>query len=217
MSNCLNAVGFVFDKVKTYIKKDKHCKYNRYYCQYCAWDNKNTCGNKNACNIPVPGIISPCNKCTNNTQYKICIFKLTKDHFVSSSLAIASSTEEAWEMFKKTIIYQRNGNFVISVTDNCNKAHSFYANLIKAKKCSCCEAMVLYFKYNIISLVSGEQQMYQNYPPPDVNLPQNSPFPYVVACANIHSNITFNLKSGEYKNVKFYNSQNYVFDCTLGN
>lgn len=213
MSDCLNAVGFVFDKAKTYIKKDKKCKYNKYYCQYCAWENKNICNKK--VSTPVPGTLSPCNNCTNNTQYKICIFKLSRDHFVSSSLAIATGIEEAWEMFKKNIIYQRNGNFVISVTDKCNKTHSFYANLIKAKKCTCCDSIILYFKYNIITLVPGSILMYQSNPPPDVILPQSEPFPYNVACANLHSNITFNLKSDEYKNVKFYNSQNYKFECEL--
>ena len=87
MVPCLNAVGFVFDKVKTYIKKDKSQKYIKYFCQECAWINKKNTG----CGEPIAGMIMPCNKCTSNTQYKICIFKLKKEHFISSSLGIATT------------------------------------------------------------------------------------------------------------------------------
>lgn len=197
MTGCLNAVGFVFDEVKTYIKKDKLCKYNNYYCQSCIRTQS--------------GIISPCNTCSNNSQYKICIFKVKKDHFVSSTLGIASDKQNAWEMFKSNIIYQKNGNFVISITDSCNKSHSFYANMIKAKKCHCCDSVLLYFKYNIITYIPGEQIQYVASPPPDVVLPKSTEYPYIVECANTHSNITYNLKSGEYKSVRFFNSQNYSF------
>ena len=197
MIGCLNTVGFVFDNVKTYIKKDKLCKYTNYYCQSCI---KNT-----------SGMLSPCNSCTNNSQYKICIFKLKKQHFVSSTLSIASDKQNAWELFKSNIIYQKNGNFVISVTDHCNKSHSFYANMIKAKKCSCCDSILVYFKYNIITYIPGDQIQYVASHPPDVILPNSTEFPYNVDCANAHSNITYNLKSRDFKTVRFYNSQNYSF------
>lgn len=197
MAGCLNTVGFVFDKVKTFIKKDKYCKYNNNSCQKC---------------IATPsGIISVCNSCCNNSQYKICIFKLKKKNFISSTLSISSGKEEAWELFKSNIIYQKNGNFVISVTDQCNISHSFYANMIKAKKCSCCDSVLLYFKYNVITLIPGEQIQYMASPPPDVNLPNSTEFPYIVACANLNSNITYKLKSSEYKTVRFFNSQNYSY------
>jgi hypothetical protein len=98
MTECLNAVGFVFNSVKTYIKKDKSCKYTRYYCQNCAFEN-------GECEKPIPGYLSPCNECTNNSQYKICIFKLKKENFVSSSLSIAMDAEDAWSQFKKRIIF----------------------------------------------------------------------------------------------------------------
>ena len=81
MSGCLNAVGFVFDKVKTYIKKDKLCRYINNYCQSCVRTSS--------------GMISPCVSCSNNSQYKICIFKLKKQHFVSSTLSIASDKQNA--------------------------------------------------------------------------------------------------------------------------
>ena len=214
MDNCLNAVGFVFDKVKTYIKKDKYCKYTNYYCQDCVFENNND--ERVQCREPIPGKINPCNNCTNNTQYKICIFKLKKIHFISSSLDIAMGREDAWEQFKTNIIYQRNGNFVISVTKENNQSNSFYANLIKAKKCTCCDAVMLYFKYNIISLLSPYQEQ---TPSTNTNTNTNTntqpDFPYSVACANLNSNITYNLKSCEYKNVRFFISGGYQFKNSL--
>lgn len=204
MTECLNAVGFVFDSVQTYIKKDKSCKYSKYYCQDCMY-----CGDG--------GCLKPCNKCTNNSQYKICIFKLKKENIVCSGLNISTSIDDAWKVFKENIIYQKNGNFVISLTDSSNKSHSFFANLIKAKPCDCCEAVLLYFKYNIISLLTPQEQqalvinnantqqqtiLYQNYP-------------FLTLSANTESNITFNLKSDEYKTVRFFNSQYYTFTNSL--
>lgn len=213
MTESLNAVGFVFNSVKTYIKKDKSCKYSKCYCQNCLYYDNTVCNN------PMPGLLSPCNKCTNNTQYKICIFKLKKEFFVSSSLDISTDRQGAWEVFKNNIIYQRNGNFVISLTDNENKSHSFYANLIKAKLCNCCEAVLLYFKYNIISLVPPYEQQ-------QLTLEGNSPdtiyqtslysyYPYNSIGANLQSNITYNLKSNQYKTIRFYNSQYYTFKNKL--
>ncbi len=214
MSECLNAVGFIFNSVRTYIKKDKSCKYINSYCQNCLCNNQNYGNNCNPNIANVPGTLAPCNKCTNNTQYKVCIFKLKKEHFVSSSLAISTSKEDAWEEFKKNIIYQRNGNFVISITKHDNTLHSFYANMIKAKKCGCCDAIILYFKYNIISLLACPQ-MSNPIEYPDVTQP--SPSPYNNVCANYESNITYNLKSGLYKSVKFYNSSNYNYSNYVAN
>lgn len=213
LTKCLNAVGFVFNNVKTFIKKDKSCKYTSAYCQNCICNNQN-------CN-PIPpiyktrGMISPCNKCSSNTQYKICIFKLKKSHFVSSTLDIATSYDDAWEEFKKNIIYQTNGNFVISISKSNGKLHSFYANMIKAKKCHCCDSILLYFKYNIISLVPCSQLTNPtNYP----DITQPIPNPYNSVCANYESNITYNLCSGIYESVRFFNSpnynySNYIADC----
>lgn len=207
MVECLNAVGFVFNQVKTYIKKDKNCKYSNAYCQNCEI-------NCNPTIIQTPGILSPCNKCTLNSQYKICIFKLKKEHCISSSLEISTSKEDAWEEFKKNIIYQKNGNFVISITKCDNTLHSFYANMIKAKKCNCCDAVLVYFKYNIISLEPCSQLTNPiNYP--DETQPQTSPYNNV--CANYESNITYDLKSGLYKSVRFYNSSSYNYGNYVAN
>ena len=213
MSECLNAVGFIFNSVKTFIKKDKSCKYANSYCQNCICNNQN-CGQEVPTINNIHGFISPCNQCTNNSQYKVCIFKLKKTHFVSSSLGISTSREDAWSEFKKNIIYQRNGNFVISVTKCDNKIHSFYANMIKAKECSCCDAVVVYFKYNIISLTPCAELTNPEILPDET--PQE-PSPYKTVCANYESNITYNLKSGIYKSVKFFNSPNYNYSNYVAN
>jgi len=210
MSECLNSVGFIFNSVKTYIKKDKYCKYNNSYCQNCMCNNQNYDIEYNPVMMNIPGKLLPCNKCTNNSQYKVCIFKLKKEHFVSSSLAISTSILDAWEEFKKNIIYQKNGNFVISITKCDNTFHSFYANMIKAKKCECCDSIILYFKYNIISLLSCPQLAYQ-----DITQPTHNPYNNIGA--DYESNITYNLKSGLYKSVKFFNSSNYKYENYITN
>lgn len=214
MTECLNAVGFVFNNVKTQIKKDKSSKYSNAYCQNCICNNQNCGINCQPTILQTTGTISPCNQCTNNSQYKVCIFKLTKDNFVSSSLDISTSIDDSWDEFKKNIIFQRNGNFVISITKCNNCIHSFYANMIKAKKCNCCDSVILYFKYNIISLLPcPELSNPTNYP--DERQPQESP--YNTVCANYESNISYNLKSGLYKTIKFYNSSEYNFENYVAN
>lgn len=239
MSECLNAVGFVFNKSKAMIKKDTQSRYSKYNCQECIWISR-SCSNK-----IIPGTISPCKKCTDNSQYKILIFEVKKEDFVSSSLDISTGIEDAWENFKREITYQKNGNFVISVT-KCNKSHSFYANLIKSKKCECCEKVLLYFKYNIIPLLNCYEQgtnvnntyQYNNFVPgmcthpaplsnpyglwvntyiPSTNVNTNLSNPYYIVGANITSNITYDIKSGEYENVKFFNSSVYSFEPYVKN
>lgn len=193
MSECLNAVGFVFNSVKTYIKYDKYSKYINENCQKCNLKKK--------CEI-TGFLINNCGNCNNNSQYKICIFKLKKEDFVSSSLDISTGAEDAWENFKKNIINQKNGNFVISVTKK-NKLHSFYANMIKSKKCKCCETIILYFKYNIISLFINDNILN--------NSENNNINEYNTISANIASNITYNLKNCEYDTVRFFNSSEYTY------
>ena len=196
MSECLNAVGFVFNSVKTYIKHDKYSKYINDCCQKCNLK-------KNNCKI-TGFLLNSCGNCNDNSQYKICIFRLKKENFVSSSLDISTGVEDAWENFKKNISEQKNGNFVISVTKK-NKLHSFYANMIKSKKCKCCETIILYFKYNIISLfVNDNNNIYNNSANNNINSCD-------VISANIVSNITYNLKNCEYDTVRFFNSSEYTY------
>lgn len=182
MYECINSTGFIFKSAKVLIKKDKKIKFKKHKCQECSYNSNN------------------CNNCYNIENYKMCVFKLTKDNFVSSCLSIVTN-EDYWDNFKKNIIYQVNGNYVISVTKNEN-LHSFYANLSKIKVCDCCDVVLLYFKYNIIPGLNCYQQF---------NCQENNFGINNTSCYNFLANITYNLKSNIYQNIKFYRSENYTF------
>jgi hypothetical protein len=142
----------------------------------------------------------------------MCIFKLNKSDFISSTLAISTTAEDAWENFKKNIVFLINGNFVISVT-KCNKLHSFYANLSKAKVCSCCDVVVLYFKYNILPSLTCYQPL-MNCMASCNNANGACGSVYGLnseLCVNLFSNITYDLKCGTYTNLKFFYCNLYTY------
>ena len=63
-------------------------------------------------------------------------------------------------------------------------------------------------------------QQFQNFNNEQIIKEQMNPnqiysTPYINACANICSNITYDLKSCEYQNVKFFNSSTYSFKNNL--
>jgi len=136
MFPCINTTAFIFDKVKTSIKHKKqthHHKNNK--CHLCSNINeeKRQCDNR---------------QCFKNDD--ILIFKLTKDNFLSSTLAISTSFNESWDFFKLNIYCLINKYFVITLTPHCkNIMHSLYGLLLKIKYCKCCDVISLYFKYNI--------------------------------------------------------------------
>ena len=157
-------------------------------------------------------------------RYKLAVFKLSKSDFISSTLEIASSVEEAWNGFKNNINSLINSDFMISVS-KCNKLNSFGAKLVKVKKCSCCEDLSLYFSFNIVPLTSTSNTCnYTNsicipltydsnvpnvscYPEnywPDSQADLNNP-----TCANIAGNFFYNLESTIYYDIKFFHQQNY--------
>ena len=85
-------------------------------------------------------------------RYKLAQFKLTRNDFLSSTLEITTSPEEAWNSFKSNIYTLINSDFMISVT-KCNRLSSFGANLVKVRKCPCCDDVIgLYFSFNIVPL-----------------------------------------------------------------
>ena len=105
MTDSINTIGFIFNKAKTIIKCDRKRKYNTFCCAN--------------------------NYCVNNL-YKICVFKLEEENFISSTLNISTDNENAWETFKNNIATLLDAFFIISVT-KCNKLHSFNAKFIKYK------------------------------------------------------------------------------------
>lgn len=122
MTDSINTLAFIFSKSKTIIKCDKKRKYI-----------DNCCSNSNYCV---------------NNLYKICIFKLEEQDFISSTLNLCTENENAWELFKYNVPNLLNAFFIISVK-KCTTYHSFNAKLIRCKKCDCCNAILLYFKFNI--------------------------------------------------------------------
>lgn len=169
-----------------------------------------------------------CNKKYNNC--KVTCMKLEKKYFVSSTLTISTTIEEAWEGFKNNIINLVNANFVISAT-KCSKLHSFGAKLIKIKVCKCCDIIHLYFNYNIIpnsinnatcnnicipveltSNVPTTSCIPSNYWP---NTPDEVYDSNKSPCANIVGNIFYDLESTIYTDVKFYYNTLYCNDVNF--
>ena len=115
-----------------------------------------------------------------------------------------------------------NAYFIISVTNN-NKLHSFNAKFIKYKKCDCCDAILLYFKYNIIpyntsdsnctkciKVASGSNipitsSYIENYWPSSEASDNNK------LCYNNMANFSYkHLKSSVYTDVKFFYNDKYT-------
>ena len=195
MTDLINTLGFIFSESKTIIKSDRKNKYNAFCC------NNNYCVN-NLC--------------------KVCVFKLEKENFISSTLSITTSNDDLWENFKNNIETLLNAFFIISLT-KCNTLHSFNAKLVRCKRCDCCDAILLYFKYNIVPYnlnttqcnkcipiinntnIPNTSNIIVNYWPSsqatDNNKPQynnSSDFAYL------------KLKSGTYSDIKFFYNDKYA-------
>ncbi len=135
MFPCIDTTAFMFNKVKTKIKRDK---------------NKNECHKCYKCKKCIDNL-DYLKKCKNKKCFKndnICIFKLTRDNFISSTLAISTSTEESWINFKINIYTLLNNYFIVTLT-KLNKINSIYTKLLKIKYCACCDTISLYLKYNL--------------------------------------------------------------------
>jgi len=197
MAECINTIGFIFSKVNTIIKCDK----KRKYC------NPNYCCSNSYCS---------------NNNYKICVFKLTKENFASSTLNISTHPNDAWTDFKNNVVSLLNAYFIISVTKS-NKLHSFNAKFIKYKKCDCCDAILLYFKYNIIPYNTSDSNCTKCITvTSDSNIPITSSYienywPSSEAydnnklCYNNMANFSYKyLKSSVYTDVKFFYNDKYT-------
>jgi hypothetical protein len=174
--NNINNLGFIFTSSKIIIKDDDVTDYfngnpKAFGLEYCNYNDKN----------------------------KVSVFKLNKKNFVASSLSVATSKEEFWNLLKINIYDYINKPFIISLSKN-GIHNSFYSKLINAKVCNCEEQdLFLYFKFNFIANlfnpIFNKDTNTINY--------QNMTVP-VTSIANL----TFNLKEGVYENVKFYCDEN---------
>ncbi len=156
-------------------------------------------------------------------RYKLAQFKLTKSNFLSSTLGITTSPDDAWNSFKVNIYTLINSDFMISVT-KCSKLSSFGAKLVKVKKCSCCSDVIgLYFSFNIVPLtpttcnysnsICIPLTSNSNVPnvscTPDNYWPDNKAPDFSQTPANTAGNFFYNLESGTYSDIKFFYQENY--------
>jgi hypothetical protein len=109
MAQCINTTGFMFNMARLKVKYDKVKN-----CKPCS-----------------------CNKCrTYKVSNNVCMIKLTQEQFVSSTLEITTSKEEAWQSFKDNITSLIYGHFIISLgKNNKHTFHSIFGQLIKVKRC----------------------------------------------------------------------------------
>jgi len=163
-------------------------------------------------------------------MYKICVFKLEKEYFISSTLNIVTDNQNAWDSFKNNINTLIDAFFIISVT-NCNKLHSFNAKFFKYKMCDCCDAVIVYFIFNIVpynlnlnnpsnscipittdTLIPVTNAIIPNYwPSNDEN--DNNKTSY-----NNMANFAYkDLKSTIYSDVKFYYCDKYASTICFNN
>ncbi len=176
-----------------------------------------------------------CNK-RKYANCKVVVFELNKEDFVSSTLNISTSQEDAWDNFKAGLVDLINGIFVISVT-KCDRLYSFGAKLIRIKVCKCCEVVHLYLNYNIIPNITSNGCVGC----PDICIPltPNSPVPTSITypqnywpntnalnkeqdyktspSANVVGNFFFNVESTYYYDVKFYYNNKYSPNICFAN
>lgn len=157
----------------------------------------------------------------NDKNSRICIFKLKKCSLVSSTLSISTSFDDAWDNLKKNLITLINANFVIKLK-KCNRYHSFYANFIKLKESgSKPDDVLLYFKFNVIP---NQSPFYMNQENANMEqvLKAQEQSGYKPICANMVSNICYELKSDCYTDISFFYNEAYrsnplkmfnVFNC----
>ena len=173
-----NLGSFLF--ANSYIKKVKH---------NCSCKRKCAC--KKKCKILKP----------NNY-----IFKLTKDDFLASSIAVSTSKESAWEEFLLGINNYIGSQLMISLR-NCVSMHSLGACLLSSEISECKTEVTLLFKCNIIP---SPHQHCNNHncikistPVPIINDDCNTGHVYL-------PNGNYHLHDGEYHDLKFYFDANYV-------
>lgn len=163
-----------------------------------------------------------CSKCTKYIKNNsMCIMHLCKSNFTSSSLAVATSAEDAWNQFKIYIQNYIYGHFTISLTCN-GILQSMFAQLVRIKMSSCCQVVSLFFRYNFFPnpYCRYETDFLISSPIPTTSGISNNTLdpenPYANNCiqnggfAKICNNTT-------YYNLKFYCDEDYVFTPNFSN
>ena len=163
-----------------------------------------------------------CKKCVKHIKDKsMCIMHLCKSNFLSSSLAVATSAEEAWNELKSYIPNYIYGHFIISLTLQ-GILRSMFAQLIRIKMSPNCQTISLYFRYNFIPnpycryetdfLVKGKLPNTKGVSNNTDDL--NNPYPNYCIDNNNFANLSNNTT---YSNVKCYCDKWYVYTPNFSN
>lgn len=163
-----------------------------------------------------------CSKCIKNLKNKsMCIMHLCKSNFVSSSLAVATSLDDAWQQFKNYLPNYIYGHFNISLSLN-GKIQSMFAQLVRLKYSPCYQVVSLFFRYNFIPnpYCRYETDFLIGSVPPtvigstnnaiDLNNPYNNTCIFNNTFAKLCNNTT-------YYNVRFYCDEDYAFTPNFAN
>jgi hypothetical protein len=163
-----------------------------------------------------------CKKCVKYFKNKsMCIIHLCKTNFVSSSLSVSTSADDAWKQFKEYMINYIYGHFIVSLSLD-GKIQSLFSQLVKIKMSPCCNMISLFLRYNFVPNPNCryETDFLINSTPPNVSASPNNAYyplnPYSNPC--IQTNTFAKLcNNTTYYNVQFYCDENYVFTPNFSN
>lgn len=195
INQCINQNGFNFSKVNVEVYNNyKKKKFRKCKCSKCVKYIKNK---------------------------SMCIMHLCKSNFMSSSLAVATSAEDAWLQFKAYLHNYIYGHFTISLTLN-GILQSMFAQLVRLKMSPCCQVVSLFFRYNFIPnpYCNYETDFLINSKIPTTSGVSNNATdlnnPYASACIQ-NNNFARICNDTTYYNVKFFCDEDYVFTPNFSN
>ena len=180
----INSIAFTFNKAKIKVKCDEKNKYKK-----CS-----------------------CNKCEKYITNNICMIRLCKSQFLSSSLDVSTSKEDAWKSFQANITNLLYAHFVITLGRK-GIFYSIFSQLFKIRVYKE-DSYILYFKYNFIpnNVNTVEPQYLITTNCPTVSTYNNNwtdPNAPVLPGINV---VSFEkLRNCTYHNLKFYCDNSYVF------
>jgi hypothetical protein len=192
-NQCINQNGFNFSKANVEVYHNyKKKKYKKCKCSKCVkyFKNKN-----------------------------MCIIHLCKSNFVSSSLAVATSIDDAWNQFKEYLPNYIYGHFIISLT-MCGKFKSMFSQLVRIKFSPCCQIVSLFLRYNFIPnpFCNYETDFLITSVPPTVRGISNNVYGNSdINPPCIYNNNYTKICDGTYYNLKFYCDIEYIFTPNFSN
>ena len=230
MSNeCLSQIGFAFNKAKTYIKCDKNKRYSKNKCQECCYYNKyyklNSCSKCSSTDLYKICIfkLSKENFCLSTLDISTNFddswesFKKYIVYLVNGNFVISVTKNNKLHSFYANLIKVKSCKCCDIVT------LYFKYNIIPTLECyqpvtNLCnnEQNNPYNQYNDQindgCVYNNEIGNSNSIPPNYWPIGCNDTFDiFKKVCANIFSNINYDLQSGEYDNVKFYYNELYSF------